>query len=193
MNYVALIALWLLVPVSAYFAAVLRIRRLRRQREHDLILYAFCNARDTTAVKAARGEIDERSETFKYFYKQLSAIVHEHKRYPIGFTHIAKNLEENRNRCLPTWVRRLLRELKHSDTETKQMVGHYIQAIQLIMKQDSLVAALDRLPMWFKKQRSFFRQLADQPFLSKQKRSFALFNLALANVVDSSPSELATA
>ena len=193
MNYLALIALWLLVPTIAFFAAVLRIRCLRRRREHDLILYAFCDARDTMAVKTARGEIDERSETFKYFYKQLATIIHDHKRHPIGFGHIAKNLEENRNRPAPTWVRRLLRELKHSDAETKQMVGRYIQAIELVMKQDSLVAALDKLPMWLKKQRGFLRDLADQPFLSKRKRSFARFNLALANVVDYSPTALVPA
>jgi hypothetical protein len=188
MNYFTLIALWLFVPSIAFFAAVLRIRRLRRQREHDLILYTFCDARDTVAVKAARGEVDERTETFKYFYERLSKIVHDHKRHPIGFGHIAKNLEENRNRPPPTWVRRLLRELKRSDNETKQMVLRYIAAIELVMKQDPIIAALDKLPHWFRKHGGFFRSLADQPMLSRRKRSFARFNLALAKVAAGSSS-----
>lgn len=37
MIYVQLLALWLLVPTALFVSAVLRIRRLRRQREHDLI------------------------------------------------------------------------------------------------------------------------------------------------------------
>lgn len=193
MIYIPLIALWLLLPAIAFFTAVLRVRRLRREREHDLILYAFCDARDMIAVKAVRGEVDERSETFKYFYKRLSEIVHDHKRHPIGFGHIAKNLAENRNRPIPTWVRRLLRELKRSDDETKKMVMRYIDAIKLVMKQDSFVAALDKLPFWIRKHRGFLRGLADQPLLSSNKRSFARFNLALANVVGYSPAGLAAA
>lgn len=189
MNYVALVALWLFVPALVFFSAVLRVRRLRRQREHDLILYTFCDARDIAAVKAARGELDERTETFKYFYQRLSKIVHDHRRHPIGFGHIAKNLEENRNRPIPTWVRRLLRELKHSDMETKQMVLRYIGAIELVMKQDPIIATLDKLPHWIRKHRGFFRSLADQPFLSRRKRSFARFNLALANVAGARSSQ----
>jgi len=178
-----LIALWLFVPVALFAIATIRIRRLRREREHDLILYALCDARDTVAVKAIRGEIDERSQTFRYFYKQLSEIIHEHKRHPIGFAHLAKNLADNRNRPTPTWVLRLMRELKKSDVETKQMVKRYIDAIQLIMEQDSLVVLLDKLPFWIRKHGVFFRALADQPLLPKRQRSFARFNLALANTV----------
>lgn len=126
MIYLQLIAIWLLVPAILFAAAVLRIRRLRRKREHDLILYALCDARDTMAIKAARGELDERSETFRYFYKKLSEIVHDHKNHPIGFAHIAKTLAENKNRPVPTWVRKLIRELKKSDPEIKQVVGRYI-------------------------------------------------------------------
>ena len=56
-----LIALWVFVPAFLFATATVRIRPLRREREHDLILYALCDARDTVAVKAIRGEIDERS------------------------------------------------------------------------------------------------------------------------------------
>jgi hypothetical protein len=178
-----LIALWLFVPAVLFAVATLRIRRLRREREHDLILYALCHARDTVAVKAVRGEIDERSQIFYYFYKQLSEIIHEHKRHPIGFAHLAKNLADNRNRPTPTWVLRLMRELKKSDVETKQMIRCYIDAIQLIMKQDSLVVLFDKLPSWIRKHGGFFRALADQPLLPKRQRSFARFNLAIANTV----------
>jgi hypothetical protein len=178
-----LIAFWLFVPVVLLAVATLRIRRLRREREHDLILYALCHARDTVAVKAIRGEIDERSQIFWYFYKQLSEIIHEHKRHPIGFAHLAKNLADNRSRPTPTWVLRLMRELKKSDVETKEMVRRYIDAIQLIMKQDSLVVLFDKLPFWIRKHGGFFRALADQPLLPKRQRSFARFNLALANTV----------
>jgi hypothetical protein len=183
MTALQIVALWLFVPALFFAAATLRIRRLRREREHDLILYALCHARDTVAVKAVRGEIDERSQIFSYFYKQLSEIIHEHKRHPIGFAHLAKNLADNRNRPAPTWVLRLVRELKKSDVETKQMVRRYIDAIQLIMKQDSLVVLFDQLPFWIRKHDGFFRALADQPLLPKRQRSFARFNLALANTV----------
>jgi len=185
-----LIALWLMVPVILFAVATLRIRRLRREREHDLILYALCHARDTVAVKTVRGEIDERSQVFSYFYKQLSEIIHEHKRHPIGFAHLAQNLADNRNRPTPTWVLRLMRELKKSDPETKQMVKRYIDAIQLIMKQDSLVVLFDKLPSWIRKHGGFFRALADQPLLPKRQRSFARFNLALANTVGYYPDDL---
>ena len=76
-----------------------------------------------------------------------------------------------------------MRELKKSDVETKQMVKRYIDAIQLIMEQDSLVVLLDKLPFWIRKHGVFFRALADQPLLPKRQRSFARFNLALANTV----------
>lgn len=181
--YLQVIALWLLVPALMYAAAVLRVRRLRRHRAHDLILYAFCDARDTMAVKAVRGEIDERSMTFQYFYKVLSQIVHQHTHHPIGFAHIAKSLSENKNRPTPTWVLRLIRELRKSDEETKRMVMRYIAAIELVMKQDSLVAIFDGLPYWIRKHGSFFRSLADQPLLPRRQRSFARFNLKLADVV----------
>jgi hypothetical protein len=145
------------------------------------------------AVKAVRGEIDERSQTFRYFYKVLSDIIHQHKQHPIGFSHIAKNLSESRNRPTPTWVLRLVRELKRSDQETKQMVMRYIDGIQLVMRQDSMVAIFDRLPFWIRKHGGLFRSLADQPFLPRRQRSFARFNLALANVVGYQPSDLCAA
>lgn len=182
-TYLQLIALWLLVPSIIYASAALRVRRLRRHREHDLILYAFCDARDTMAVKAARGEIDERSVTFQYFYKALSQIVHQHKHHPIGFAHIAKSLEHNKKRPAPTWVLRLLRELRKSDDETKQMVMRYMYGIELVMKQDSLISAFEKLPFLVRKHGGSFRALADQPLLPRRRRSFARFNLKLADVV----------
>jgi hypothetical protein len=139
------------------------------------------------AVKVVRGEIDERSQTFHYFYRVLSDIIHQHKQHPIGFAHIAKNLSESRNRPTPTWVLRLVRELKRSDNETKQMVMRYIDGIELVMRQDSLVAIFDCLPFWIRKHGGLFRSLADQPFLPRRQRSFARFNLTLANVVGYQP------
>lgn len=76
-----------------------------------------------------------------------------------------------------------MRELKKSDVETKQMVMRYIDAVQLIMKQDSLVVLFDKLPLWIRKHDGFLRALADQPLLPRRQRSFARFNLVLANTV----------
>jgi hypothetical protein len=185
--YLQLIALWLFVPALVFASAVFRVRRLRRHREHDLILYAFCDARDTIAVKAARGEIDERSMTFQYFYKGLSNVIHEHKSHPIGFAHLARSLSENKNRPAPTWVLRLLRELKKSDEETKQMVRRYIHGIELVMKQDTVVALFDMLPFWVRKHQRLFRSLANKPFVPRRQRSFLRFNLKLADVVGYQP------
>lgn len=180
---VQVLAIWLAVPVFVYAMAALRVRRLRRYRIHDAILYAFCEARDTMAVKAAGGELDERSATFQYFYRTLSQIIHQHKQHPIGFGHIAKSLAENKNRPTPTWVLRLVRELKKSDEETRRVVVRYIEAIELVMQQDSLISILEAFPSWFRKRSGLSRSLATQRLLPRPQRSFLRFNLKLADVV----------
>ena len=107
MTTISLIAFWLAVPVILIAVKELKWRRLVRHREHDLILYAFCEARDLMAVKVLREELSENSETFRYFYRQISRIIHDHENHPNGFAHIAKSLSGNKNRPVPTWVRRL--------------------------------------------------------------------------------------
>src|SRR6266513_2115792 len=173
MTIIALIVLWLFVPFA---------------------LYTFCEARDVIAIKAIRGELDERTDTFRYFYKTLANLVHDHKRHPIGFAHIAKNLLMQKDQPVPTWKRRLLRELKKSDPETKQMVRHYLDAIQLVMHQDSLIGMLDKIPFWWTKTKGeFLKNVSKQQFLPGDRRNFARFNLALAKVVNYQPTELALA
>jgi len=173
MTLVSLIAFWLSVPLILIATKEIKWRRLIRRREHDLILYAFCEARDLMAVKVLRGELSESSETFRYFYKQISQIVHDHKNHPIGFAHIAKSLAENKNRPVPTSVRRLVRELKKSDPEIKQVVCKYIEAIGLVIRQDTVITLVERMPFWWKK-----------------TRQFAQFNSMVADVVDYCPQEL---
>ena len=191
MTTASLIAFWLVVPVILIAAKELKWRHLLRRREHDLILYAFCEARDSMAVKVLRGELLENSETFRYFYKQISQIVHDHKNHPIGFAHIAKSLAENKNRPVPTWARRLIRELKKSDPEIKQVVCKYIRAIDLVIRQDTVITLFEKLPFWWKKTRSGrFRNVAGQQLLSANTRQFARFNSMLADVVDYCPPEL---
>jgi len=194
MTIIALIGLWLFVPFVFSAIAVIEVGRLRRARNHDRILYAFCDARDVVAIKAIRGELDERSETFRYFYKTLANLIHDHKRHPIGFAHVAKNLLEQKGRPLPTWKRRLLRELKKSDPETKQMVRCYLDAIQLVLHQDSLIGALDKIPFWWTKTKGeLLRNVSNQHFLPGDRRNFARFNLLLGKVVDYQPTDLAIA
>jgi hypothetical protein len=194
MTIIALIALWLFVPLVFSAVTEIEVRRLRRARNHDRILYTFCEARDVIAIKAIRGELDERSETFRYFYKTLADLIHDHKRHPIGFAHIAKNLLEQKHQPVPTWKRKLLRELKKSDSETKQVVGRYLDAIQLVLHQDSLIGTLDRIPFWWTKTKGeLLKNVSNQQFLPRDRRNFARFNLALAKVVNYQPTELAMA
>ena len=191
MSIATLIGFWLFIPAIVIAAKELKWRRLLRCREHDLILYAFCEARDVMAIKALRGEISENSETFRYFYKQLAKIIHDHRNHPIGFAHIAKSLAENKNRPVPTWVRRLIRELKKSDPEIKHVVCKYIQAIDFVRRQDTIIALLEKLPFWWKKTRTGpFRSTVG---LSSRTRQFARFNTMLAEVVNYCPQELLSA
>ena len=193
-TIIALIVLWLFVPVVFFMATEIELRRLRRARNHDRILYAFCEARDVIALKAIRGELDERSETFRYFYKTLANLIHDHKRHPIGFAHLAKNLLMQKDQPVPTWKKRLLRELKKSDPGTKQVVGRYLDAIQLVMHQDSLIGTLDAIPFWWKKTKGeLLKNVSKQQFLPGDRRNFARFNLALAKVVNYQPTDLAMA
>ena len=194
MTIVALIALWLSIPVLFFAISEIEVRQLRRRRNHDRILYAFCEARDVMAIKAIRGELDERSETFRYFYKTLANLIHDHKKHPIGFAHLARNLLKQKDEPIPTWKRRLLRELKKSDAEIKGVVGRYLDAIQLVMHQDSLIGLLDRIPFWWNRAKGeLLRNVSNQQFLPGERRNFARFNLALAKVVDYHPTELALA
>ena len=184
MNLFILVIVWLAVPVGWYALITCRLRRLRREREHDRILYARCAARDTVAVKVLRGELDERSRTFEYFTRFLSNIIHQDRTYPIGFAHIAKALDAQKNKPKPAKILQLLRELKRSDEETKLMVRSYIDAVQLIMRQDSLIVLLDKLCQCFRDQREFLHFMAACWLLSNPQRSFTRFNSRLADVVD---------
>lgn len=186
MTTIVLIAMWLLVPLVYFGISEIEVRRLRRALNHARILYTFCEARDFMAVKALRGEMDERSEVFRYFYEKLGHIIHTHEAYPIGFAHLAKDLAENRNRPSPVWVRRLLRELKKSDPEVKKMVAHYLSAIELVVKQDTAISLLDKLPTW-RLEAGLLKRLTRLPLLSGEKRRFAKFSLALANVIEPEP------
>jgi hypothetical protein len=158
MNLFILVIVWLAVPVGWYALITCRLRRLRREREHDQILYALCAAR--------------------------ANIIHQDRTYPIGFAHIAKALDAQKNKPKPAKILQLLRELKRSDEETKLMVRSYIDAVQLIMRQDSLIVLLDKLCQCFRDQREFLHFMAACWLLSNPQRSFTRFNSRLADVVD---------
>ena len=75
---------------------------------------------------------------------------------PLAYAHIAKALDAQKNKPKPAKILQLLRELKRSDEETKLMVRSYIDAVQLIMRQDSLIVLLDKLCQYFETNGSFF-------------------------------------
>ena len=73
------------------------------------------------------------------------------------------------------------------------MVRHYLDAIQLVLRQDSLIGALDSIPFWWTKAKGeLLKNVSNQQFLPGDRRNFARFNLLLAKVVDY-PAELAMA
>jgi len=172
MNTIIVITIWL--SPALLMICITQIRR----RNHDLILYQLCDVRDFMAVKAVNGELSEKSELFKYFFGVIADVVHVHKEYPICFRHLASGVKENHNQPVPVWKKRLMREIKKSDAETRNVVIKYLNAVQIAMREDKRIAFIERT--WFvirKSQKStdVFRRVSHQAVLSKDLRSFARF------------------
>jgi len=102
-------------------------------------------------------------------------------------------LAENKNQPAPTWVRRLIRELKKSDVEIKQVVGRYVWAFNLVKKQDHLRGLVERFAHGRRRHPVGPFAIVIKQLLSKRTRQFSRFNLMLADVVDYSPTHYATA
>lgn len=187
MNTALLILLWLAPALCVMCVNHVRVRSAIRRRNHDRILYALCNVRDFMAVKSARGELSESSEVFKYFFGVIADIVHVHKNHPLCFRHLAAGVKENRHQTVPTWKRRLMREIRKSDAETRLVFGEYLRALQIAMHEDKRIAFIERT--WFKLSRSrvdIFKAVARQSVLSHDTRTLARFaaSIRFASQID---------
>ena len=178
MNTVIVIAMWATPAFFVIFVNFVRIRTQIRRRNHDRILYALCDVRDFMAVKSARGELPENSEMFKYFFGVIADIIHVHRNYPICFRHLALGVKENYRQPVPTWKRRLVREIKKSDTETRGMLSKYLNAVQIAMREDRRIAFIERTWFVLKKtgeRTDIFKRISRQAVLSDDVREFARF------------------
>ena len=176
MNTALLIILWIAPSLFVVCINHVRVRSEIRRRNHDRILYALCDVRDFMAIKATKGELSESSEVFKYFFGVIADIIHVHKNHPLCFRHIAAGVKENYNQPVPTWKRRLIREIRKSDTETRAMLLKYLGAVQISMHEDKRIAFIERT--WFKLSRErvdIFKRVARQTVLSNDTRTFARF------------------
>ena len=176
MNTILLILIWIAPALLLVTFSHIRVRTQIRRRNHDRILYALCDVRDFMAVKAARGELSEHSEIFKYFFGMIADIIHDHKNHPLCFRHLAIGIKVNRNQPVPTWQRRLLREIKKSDPQTRLMLVKYLEAVQISMHEDQRIALVERT--WFRLIRSssdIFKRVSKQHLFSHETRAFARF------------------
>jgi len=112
---------------------------LKRALIHDRILYKLCEVRDLTAIKAAKGEISQDGEVFDLFYKTVSAIIHTHKEKPQCFAHICDRLRRNNQQHQSSAQKRFFRELKRADDDIKQITLVYVNAVSMILWENSLL------------------------------------------------------
>jgi hypothetical protein len=198
MKITILMVLWLGFPLAYCLYAVFAVRRARKLRLHDLLLYRFCHVRDEIAMKAIRGEIDEGSQVFKFFYSWNASLIHEHKMHGPCFRDFARRVLGNQYRSLDSdygqrplrsEVKQLFRQLKNSDDETKIIAGMWIQACAIMLKEADRGMWVER-NLWKmrRNRKDFFRWLSKQFFVSLEIRDAALFISGISRAIGFCPS-----
>lgn len=119
---------------------LVKIWHIKKQLLHDRLLYSFCSVRDAIALKAIKGEIDEDSEVFRFFYLKNSELIHIHKKSGLCFSGIGRSMvgrmiTSPKNAPIPAETKRLLRQLRHSDDEIKQIAGVWINAMMVVFSE----------------------------------------------------------
>jgi len=178
---IPLIIIWLLPFSIVFLVSFLRVNHLKRRYIHDEILFSLCDARDRAAVLAINGSINENSAVFEYFYKTLSTIIHDHRNFPIGFSHISRALGRSAKGNKSTFVRKLTREIKAGDEAVKEMVGVYLRAAFLVIQTNRTAYFLESFMGLFTKQPTVdvFKR-AEKSFTSSSLRSTARFSSSLS-------------
>lgn len=129
---------WLSIPFVWIWWNQRQSRKIAKMREHDRILFAFCAARDTIALKAIRHEVDEDSQLFDFFYHRTAKLIHYHRHFGVCFKHIAQAIAAKGYRGeLSSSTKKLMRELKHGDAEIKLMAENYSQAVLVMLAENS--------------------------------------------------------
>ena len=132
------IMLWLAIPLAWALWQTHRHRRVIKMREHDRILFTFCEARDTIALKAIRGEVREDDELFDFFYVRTAKLIHHHKQFGVCFKEIAQAIAAGGYKGeLSSSAKRLMRQVKHGDDEIKAMAKNYSDAVLIMLAENS--------------------------------------------------------
>ena|GEM_PF-6703601 len=135
--------LWALVLAS--FGSVLHdrivIRRLRRAKKHDSILYRFCRVRDSIAELAIAGKISEATRIFEFFYLDNAHVIHNHGTSGVCFSSLLREIDrtiEPLSKEETEWIELLVSEIRQADEKVRRLVEIYDQALF-----DAIVSSLN--------------------------------------------------
>lgn len=169
--------------VMAILRNIARVGNAITERDHDRILYAFCDVRDSFALRAINKEISEDSEVFKFFYSTLAKLVHDHPHHGKCFVDLIREIYKKKTRNNKTPEQTLLaKELEQADEETKRLAMVFINAYTQALFSALPFVLADRMACKFieSKNQLILKVLANNPLSTTQNRNAANFGLALA-------------
>lgn len=180
MKVLIFLTIWFAFPVMVSVAAAVAVRRLQKRRLHDQLLYRFCSVRDAIAMKAIRGEISENSEIFEFFYTANARVIHRHKKMGICFNDFARRLIEHSDRKgdhqrpIDAKTKRLVRQVRRADLETKAIVVSWIEACAVMLNEAQRGMWLER-SLWKMRRRgtNFYRWVGKQFYVPAPQRAAA--------------------
>ena len=177
-----LIAIWLSPLFLTWIVGRYRYAKLRKQRNHDLLVHVFSDVRDAMALKVASGEVDERSAVFRFFYERNSSRITDHERYGLCFSKVVRNALRMPRGAISQETKILLREIRKGDDDVKMMAIRFAQAYQIMLAEAWFIVRLYNTIHAMKLTHlSFLKWVAHESLIPAQVRSFAQFTRALVH------------
>ena len=157
----------------------LTVRRLRRAKKHDRILYRFCKVRDSIAELAIEGQISEETRIFNFFYLNNAYVIHNHTRSGVCFSDLLREIDqtiEPVSEDEAAWIQALVEEIQEAGPKVREIVRIYDNALfEAILSSLNLIL-LDRLLRWMKvNSESVVRAMAKSFLFPRATRKAVLF------------------
>jgi hypothetical protein len=165
--------------IASILGDFLTVRRLRRAKKHDRILYRFCKVRDSIAELAIEGKISEDTRIFNFFYLNNAYVIHNHTRSGVCFSDLLREIDrtiEPVSEDEAAWIQALVGEIQEAGPKVREIVRIYENALfEAILTSLNLIL-LDRLLRWMKVgSESVLRAMASSFLFPRATRRALLF------------------
>jgi hypothetical protein len=144
------------------------LRRLRRAKKHDRILYRFCKVRDLIAELAIEGQLSEETRIFNFFYLDNAYVIHNHTRSGVCFSDLLREIDrtiEPMTNDEAAWIQALVQEIQDAGPKVREIVRIYDDALFDAILTSLNLIVLDRFLRWMKMSSEAVVRMVGKSFL----------------------------